>query len=78
MAAIGLIFLMLLTLGVGALTGLIAVLVTRSHRDRLDAATSFGWGAVLGPIGIGVVVAVCRTKRQAPVAATRPKEKLPF
>lgn len=67
MASAGLVILMLLILGIGALAGLVAVLISGSRRERIDGATAFAWGAVLGPIGIGVVAVVCRSRR-SPVA----------
>ena len=60
--------LILLTLSVlafAAVTGLVAALIGKSA--DLPMNVGFGWGAVLGPIGIAVVIFVVIQRKRSPI-----------
>jgi hypothetical protein len=55
----------------GLLCGLVTWLLLRG--THLDAGVAFGWGAVLGPIGIGVAaVLVWRWRRDTALSSPAP------
>jgi hypothetical protein len=53
-----------------ATCGAVTLLMLRS--TRLGRATSFGWGAALGPIGIAIAISVAAASKARPRPAPEP------